>query len=137
MKDSIIWMIRLGVILSITGLILIIISLLYHINLEIHGEWGENEFEMLFYRVYGIVGIVMVLVGISLYITGMRDLYFKPLKHLLYPDIKMNKPLKRVVNIKLPTIECKFCKEKIPLDSFMCPYCGGRQQKGNSIKLKS
>jgi hypothetical protein len=135
MKSNMAWMIRLGVILFITGIILMIFSAIVHIRPGSFIE-ADDEFQFNFIRLYGFVGIVLFLVGITLYITGMRDLYFKPLKSLLYPELHQKAPLKNPIRIELRYIECKYCRENIPINSNQCPYCGGKQKKEESLSLK-
>lgn len=132
--------IKIGILLSIFGLILMITSVFYHLalwaNQTYYTDWGSSNFELTIVRVLGIVGVVIFIIGIYFYTIGMRDLYFKPLKNLLYPQIKQNTPIKYPIGIKLQSIECKNCKKIISLDSNQCPYCGVKQYSGNDITLK-
>ena len=140
MRDSFTWMIRLGFILLVTGLILMIISLLFHINpntfIEEEDFRRNLDFHLLFYRVYGFVGIVLFIAGITLYITGMRDMYFKPLKQLLYPQIPPDQQRNSTTHDS-HEILCGNCKRRIPYESEKCPYCGVKQLHQVNITMKN
>jgi hypothetical protein len=131
--------IKLGILLSITGTIIIIIYLvqMFHRILTTHPDWANPDFELSLIYANLILGIALSIVGIFLYTTGIRDLYFRPLKQLLYPQLKQNAPVRNPIRVELRLIECKKCNKSIPLDSQLCPYCGLKQFEDNAITLKN
>lgn len=131
MIEKITKMIRVGAVLIASGLIITILAILYMFSLTMNArfqtDWGNPNFELILTYAYLLIGIVLFIVGAYFYVIGMRDMYFRPLKQLLYPQLTQRAPLKNPIRIELRTIECKSCSRNIPIDCKLCPYCGVKQ----------
>jgi hypothetical protein len=139
-QDS--WIIKIGGTVLIIGIALMTISLLYHIQLGYHSpgwsfDWNDHQVQLLTYRIMGLLGLFLLIIGAIFYTMGMRSLYFKPLKQLLYP------PLPREDQNKSPssynpenTYACAGCKRLIPYGVAACPHCGVKQLGNVGVGLK-
>ncbi len=140
-KDS--WLIRIGATAMLIGITLMALSLILHVNLAYqtpdHGnEFEDPEVQFLIYRVIGIMGLSLTILGGIFFVIGLQSRYFKPLEHLLYPKLPSKNPLGNPTSYNPQnTYVCGSCQSQIPYGVSACPHCGVKQMKNVGVTLKN
>ncbi len=128
MRDINQWMIKFGSWLILIGSIALFSIIIFFLLFSY--MWGRVMFSLIFLLV---VGIICLSLGFFFLFKGIQNMYFKPMKQLLYPHLRppVGNPLSQQ-QIR----HCQRCKRQIPMDSKWCPYCSNRSPDYYGVTLK-
>jgi hypothetical protein len=140
-KDS--WLIRIGATAMLIGITLMALSLVLHVNLAYqlpdHGnEIEDPQVQLITFRVMGIMGLSLTILGGVFFIIGLQSRYFKPLEYMLYPNIPQESPQGNPTSYSSQnTYVCGSCRRQIPYGVSACPHCGVKQMQHAAVTLKN